>query len=95
MKEIWKQGQWDNKCKCWGFGYIGFSWDYSWTNASNYIEDLVTLVPTNIILEQMQANVDVGGTSVVDADKIEVDLQKNHFDDRIRKCSSEFNVEAR
>ncbi len=53
------------------------------------------MVPTNIILEQMQANVDVGGTSVVDADKIEVDLQKNHFDDRIRKCSSEFNVEAR
>jgi len=43
----------------------------------------------------MQANVDVGGTSVVDADKIKVDLQKNHFDDRIRKCSSEFNAEAR
>jgi hypothetical protein len=34
------------------------------------------LVPTDIIQEQMQTSVDVGRTSAIDIDKIEVDLQK-------------------
>jgi hypothetical protein len=37
---------------------------------------LVTLLPTNIIQEQMETSVDVGRTFAIDIDKTEVDLQK-------------------
>jgi len=50
-------------------GVVGYEMQVS-------IEDVATLVAPKIVQEQVQASGDVGETSVVDAKKIEVDLEK-------------------
>jgi hypothetical protein len=50
-------------------GVVGYEMQVS-------IEDVATLVSPKIVQEQMQASGDVGETSVANADKIEIDLEK-------------------
>ncbi len=40
------------------------------------VEDVVALVPSDIIEEQMQAGENVGETSIANVDRIEMDLER-------------------
>jgi hypothetical protein len=60
------------------------------------IEDVATLAIPEIVQEQLQASRDVGEAFAIDVDRIEVDLERNYFDDRkTRKCNSYSNAGRR
>ncbi len=80
VKEIWRQGWWDKKCKVLAENDMGSEGDLEANVVGQEMQvltkDVVALAAPEIIQEQVQVGGDVGEASIVDVNKIDANLKK-------------------